>query len=267
MIDPRSQMDLSGRTALITGAAGGLGNAFSKSLASLGAKLILVDIDEKKLNGIAAEIRSLGNVEITIVKCDLEKENDRAELITNVLESNADLNILVNNAAFVGSSDLTGWAEPFHLQSLETWNRALEVNLTACFHLIQGLSPLMKKSKGASIVNISSIYGHLAPDWTLYEGTSMSNPAAYATSKGGLIQFTRWLASTLAPEIRVNAISPGGVLRDQPESFINRYEAKVPLKRMAHADDIVGALSYLTSDLSSYVTGTNLEVDGGWGIL
>jgi NAD(P)-dependent dehydrogenase (short-subunit alcohol dehydrogenase family) len=101
----------------------------------------------------------------------------------------------------------------------------------------------------------------------LYEGTSLSNPAAYATSKGGLIQFTRWLASTLAPEIRVNTISPGGVLRDQPKAFIDRYEAKVPLKRMAHADDIVGALSYLASDLSSYVTGTNLEVDGGWGIL
>jgi NAD(P)-dependent dehydrogenase (short-subunit alcohol dehydrogenase family) len=267
MNDPRSKMDLSGRTALITGAAGGLGSVFSKSLASLGAKLILVDIDEKKLNLIAAEIRSLVNVEITLVECDLEKENDRTELISNVLKSNTYLNILVNNAAFVGSSDLTGWAEPFHLQSLETWNRALEVNLTACFHLIQGLAPLMKKSKGANIVNISSIYGHLAPDWSLYEGTSMSNPAAYATSKGGLIQFTRWLASTLAPEIRVNAISPGGVLRDQLELFVNRYESKVPLKRMAHADDIVGALSYLASDLSSYVTGTNLEVDGGWGIL
>ena len=264
MIDPRSQMDLSGRTALITGAAGGLGNVFSKSLASLGAKLILVDIDEKKLNGIAAEIREVENVEITIVKCDLEKENDRSELITNVLKSNSELNILVNNAAFVGSSDLTGWAEPFHLQSLETWNRALEVNLTACFHLIQGLSPLMKKSKGASIVNISSIYGHLAPDWTLYEGTSMSNPAAYATSKGGLIQLTRWLASALAPEIRVNSISPGGILRDQPRSFIARYEKKVLLERMASEEDFIGAVAYLACDSSAYVTGQNLLIDGGW---
>ena len=264
MIDPRSQMDLSGRTALITGAAGGLGKVFSKTLASLGAKLILVDIDEIKLNSIAAEIRLLENVEVTVILCDLEKENERINLITNVLELYSELNILVNNAAFVGSSDLSGWAEPFHLQSLETWNRALEVNLTACFHLIQGLSPLMKKSKGANVINISSIYGHHAPDWRLYEGTSMGNPAAYATSKGGLIQLTRWLASTLAPEIRINTLSPGGIFRDQPESFVGRYEEKILLGRMAKESDFIGVLAFLASDSSAYMTGQNLLMDGGW---
>ncbi|MBT5470444.1 MAG: SDR family oxidoreductase, partial [Nitrospina sp.] len=99
----------------------------------------------------------------------------------------------------------------------------------------------------------------------LYEGTSMSNPAAYGVSKGGLIQFTRWLATTIAPNVRVNAISPGGVFRNQPESFVRRYEAKTPLKRMAIEDDFRGVVAYLASDLSKYVTGQNFSVDGGWG--
>jgi NAD(P)-dependent dehydrogenase (short-subunit alcohol dehydrogenase family) len=122
----------------------------------------------------------------------------------------------------------------------------------------------MKNSKGANVINIASIYGHYSPDWTLYEGTNMGNPAAYAASKGGLIQLTRWLASTLAPEIRVNSVSPGGILRDQPESFIARYEKKVLLERMATEEDFIGALAYLASDSSAYMTGQNLLIDGGW---
>ena len=116
------------------------------------------------------------------------------------------------------------------------------------------------------IINISSIYGLFGPDWRLYEDTNMGNPAAYATSKSGLIGLTRWLATTVSPDIRVNAIAPGGVLRDQPEIFIDRYSKKTSLGRMANEDDFRGALSYLASDLSQYVTGQVLSVDGGWGI-
>ena len=117
-----------------------------------------------------------------------------------------------------------------------------------------------------NIINISSIYGVYAPDWNLYSGTLMSNPAGYSVSKGGLLQLTRWLATTIAPNVRVNAISPGGIFRNQPESFIKSYEGKTPLGRMATEDDFRGAVAYLASDLSKYVTGHNLLVDGGWGV-
>jgi NAD(P)-dependent dehydrogenase (short-subunit alcohol dehydrogenase family) len=124
----------------------------------------------------------------------------------------------------------------------------------------------MKRSDGASIINVASIYGIVAPDYSLYGGTTMGNPAAYAASKGGLLQLTRWLATTLAPDVRVNAITPGGVFRNQNPDFVKRYEAKTPLGRMARESDFAGAVAYLASDMSGYVTGQNLVVDGGWSV-
>ena len=130
----------------------------------------------------------------------------------------------------------------------------------------QAFIPLLRKNNNGSIINIASIYGMNAPDYSLYKGTDMGNPAGYSVSKGGLIQLTRWLATTLAPDIRVNAISPGGVLRNQPKEFIQRYNARTPLGRMATEEDFKGVIAYLASDLSQYVTGQNLLVDGGWTI-
>ena len=106
----------------------------------------------------------------------------------------------------------------------------------------------------------------MAPDWSLYKDLDMENPAAYGVSKGGVIQLTRWLSTRLAPSIRVNTISPGGIFRGQPEKFIERYEARTPMGRMAKEIDLSGALIFLASDLSSYVTGQNVVVDGGWGV-
>ena len=113
-------------------------------------------------------------------------------------------------------------------------------------------------------MNVASIYGLVGPDWRLYEGTEIGNPAAYSASKGGLLQLTRWLATTLAPDVRVNSITPGGVFRDTPEPFLSRYLSRTPLGRMATEEDFKGAIAYLASDLSAYVTGQNLVVDGGW---
>jgi NAD(P)-dependent dehydrogenase (short-subunit alcohol dehydrogenase family) len=126
--------------------------------------------------------------------------------------------------------------------------------------------PLLKKSLSPSIVSIGSIYGILGPDWGLYEGLEMGNPAGYAASKGGMIQLTRWLATTLAPHIRANSVSPGGIERLQPEEFVDAYVAKTPLGRMASEQDIVGAIVFLLSDASAYVTGQNLIVDGGFSV-
>ena len=133
----------------------------------------------------------------------------------------------------------------------------------AVFVLAQAAAPLLQRSPAASMLLIGSIYGVLAPQWSLYEGTAMCNPAAYNASKGGLIQMGRYLASTLAP-VRVNCISPGGVARGQAESFQARYVERTPLKRMAREEDFKGAVAYLAGDAAGYVTGQNLLVDGGW---
>lgn len=258
-------MSLKGRQALITGATGSLGSVIADTLAELGAGLLLVDRPGSDLGGLAESLAQRWGASSQYRHCDLEQPEQRADLMTWVRTRSNGINILVNNAAFVGTSELQGWAVPFEKQTVETWRRALEVNLTAVFDLCQGLTATLRAAEGASIVNIASIYGQHGPDWSLYEGTAMSNPAAYGASKGGLIQLTRWLATTLAPEIRVNAISPGGIFRNQPESFVRRYQARTPLRRMATEDDFRGTMAYLASDLSMYVTGQNLAVDGGWG--
>ena len=110
------------------------------------------------------------------------------------------------------------------------------------------------------------MHGFRGPDWSLYENTNMGNPAAYSASKSGLINLTSWLSKTVSPEVRVNAISPGGIFRDQPEIFVERYVKRTPLARMATEDDFRGAITFLATDLSLYVTGHNLIVDGGWSI-
>lgn len=256
-------MNLDGRRAVITGGAGHLGRTMADSLAELGADIVLVDVAEAPMLEVANDIGRRWGVAVHALACDLEDAQARETLASEVGASGG-LDIVVNNAAFVGTSGLSGWAEPFERQSVETWRRALEVNLTASFHLCQLFTPALKTSPGGSIINIASIYGQWGPDYSLYEGTEMASPAAYGASKGGLIQFTRWLATTLAPEVRVNAISPGGVARGQPDSFVSRYEARTPLRRMAVEDDFRGAVAYLASDMSTFVTGQVLAVDGGW---
>jgi NAD(P)-dependent dehydrogenase (short-subunit alcohol dehydrogenase family) len=259
-------MSLKGRTALITGATGEIGQEIAITIAELGGDLLLVDRPNSDYDTVKRRILKKYNVNIESIDCNLESESSRQLLIEQVNGYDKELNIIINNAAFVGDSNLKGWVTDFENQSIETWRRAMEVNLTSVFHLSQGCAPLLRKSKKSSIINVGSIYAVNGPDYSLYDGTDMGNPAAYAASKGGLIQLTRWLATTLAPDIRVNAISPGGVLRNQPKEFIQRYNARTPLGRMATEEDFKGIIAYLSSDLSQYVTGQNLLVDGGWTI-
>jgi len=260
-------MSLRGRWAMVTGAAGGIGRVIAQTLAELGADLLLLDKPDASYGGLTQRIEKDWQVCVETLSCDLELQEDRDRLIASIRQRDDLLNVLVNNAAFVGTSDLQGWVTEFEQQTVETWRRALEVNLTAAFDLSKGLAPLLRESKGGCIINIGSTYGLYGPDYRLYTGTEMGNPAAYAASKGGLIQLTRWLATTLGPEVRVNTISPGGIFRNQPDVFVQRYRERTPLARMATEDDFRGAIAYLASDLSAYVTGQNLSVDGGWGVL
>ncbi len=254
-------MNLTGRVAVVTGGAGYLGREIGDTLAELGAAVVVVD--REGAEECAARIARSYEVETLAIKVDLADESATRAIAGQVQGRFGRCDILVNNAAFVGTSNLTGWAVPFAEQSASTWRQAIEVNLTAVFVLSQSLAPLLSAQAG-SIVNIASIYGNLGPDWRRYEGTALGNPAAYAASKGGLIQLTRWLATTLAPRVRVNAVSPGGIERGQPKAFADQYNAQTPMQRMAREEDFKGVVAFLASDASAYMTGQNLLIDGGY---
>lgn len=254
-------IDENRKTILLTGAAGYIGSEFVLKLQNQ-ANFILVDSNQIGLGALLNKLPK--NDKNHIFGVDLADPNSRASSLDEIIKTIDHLDVLINCAAYTGSTSRIGWVSDFEAQSLTTWREAIEVNLTACFEFSQKLVPKLRKSEDGNILNISSIYGLLGPDMSLYEGTSMGNPAAYAVSKGGLIQLTRWLSTVLAPEIRVNCISPGGVFRGQPDSFIEAYQKKVPLGRMASEADIIGAMEFLTFGSSKYVTGQNLVIDGGF---
>jgi NAD(P)-dependent dehydrogenase (short-subunit alcohol dehydrogenase family) len=233
-------------------------------LAELGCATVIVDCVKDAANAVSEALTTTYGAESSAFVVDLADDNTPCEIIKHTILTQGRLDILINAAAFVGTSELEGWAVPFEQQTVETWRQALEVNLTSIFALSQAALPELKKGGGGSIINIASIYGVVGPDMRLYEGTGMSNPAAYGASKGGLLQLTRWLSTALAPKVRVNAITPGGIARGQDAKFVERYNSRVPLQRMGTEEDIKGAGVFLASDLSRYVTGQNLIVDGGW---
>lgn len=257
-------MDLEKRTVLITGGAGHIGFAIAEALAELKANIALLDISEAVCRQKARQIAQRYGVKALALAVDLTDEDSVRAVAGIVKKKLGGLDVLVNCAALVGTSKLEGWAVPFDRQDIDTWRMALEVNLTSVFNLVQSCKDLLVRGGRGAIINVSSIYGMAGPDMKLYEGLDMGNPAAYSASKGGLLALTRWLATVLAPDIRVNAITVGGVFRGQKDIFLKRYKERTPLKRMATEEDLKGAAAYLASDLSAYVTGHNLVVDGGW---
>jgi len=262
----KSMADMSGRTALITGGVGHLGFVMAEALAESGAKIIVLDLEQSEVDMAAQKLENKFGGEHFGLAVDLsskESINQVSELLEKQLKS---LDVLINCAALVGSSGLKGWATNFEEQDVFTWEKALEVNLTGAFYLIQKCQFLMKQSKVASIINVSSIYGFAGQKLSMYEGLGYLTPAAYAASKGGLIQLTRYLATVLAPNVRVNCISPGGIERSQDELFCQRYEKLTPLGRMGKEEDFKGVTQFLASDLSQYITGQNIIVDGGWSL-
>ena len=259
-------MNLRGRVALITGGGGHIGAAMGEALAELGAAIVVLDVVQESCTDVARRIHETYGIETLSLVIDLTDERAVRSVPERALDRFGRLDILVNCAALVGTSELKGWATPFLEQSADTWRLAWEVNLTATFVLLQVCAEALAASGHGSVINIGSIYGMVGPDMRLYENTAMGNPAAYAASKGGLLQLTRWLATVLAPDVRVNAVTPGGVWRNQPEVFHERYVARTPLGRIATEEDLKGAVAYLASDLSAYVTGHNLVVDGGWTV-
>ncbi len=254
---------LEGRNALVTGGAGPLGRVLAETLASQGANVTVSDRDEAACAEVSERLAAEYGTRCVPLAADLLQSGGVADLVARL---DGPLSILVNNAAFTGTAGIPGYAVPFEEQTDEAFALASTLNLQAPFALARELAPRLRESGDGSIINVSSIYGLVAPNMGLYEGTVMGNPAAYGATKGGIVQLTRYLATVLSPEIRVNAFAPGGIARGQAEEFTERYEKLTPLGRMATEDDFRGVLAWLASDASRYVTGQTIAVDGGWTV-
>lgn len=257
---------LKNKIYLITGSTGYLGNYLSIELAKNKSKLILVDKDNIKLKKQKKKLLQLTK-NIKIYCCDYLDYKKRKMIFNNIRKENKKIDCVVNNASIVGDENLSGWAETFENQSIESWRKCLEVNLTSAFELIQIIRKSLIQSKEPTIINVSSIYGILAPNFKLYSGGKIYNPAAYSVSKSGLNYLTKWLASNLAPKVRVNSISLGGIKRSQNLKFIKKYSESTLLRRMCLEKDVLGTVIFLSSNMSSYVTGENIMLDGGKSII
>jgi NAD(P)-dependent dehydrogenase (short-subunit alcohol dehydrogenase family) len=260
--------DLKHKTAVVTGAAGFLGEKFCNSLSQFGAKVAVVDINFESAKEVSKKINIEGGISEAF-QCDVSSQSSVDELIKNIILKFDKIDILHNNAAGK-TNELAAFFETFEQYSLDTWDKVMSTNLTGMFLISQAVSKHMieRKIKG-SIIQTSSIYGILGPDQRIYEGSlylgqKINTPAVYSASKAGVVGLTKYLATYLAKYgIRVNTLTPGGVQSGQNQQFIKNYSNRIPLERMAEPDEMVGALIYLASDASSYVTGHNLVVDGG----
>jgi len=249
---------LNNKVALVTGGTGIVGRPISQALAEAGATVVIASRNKEKCATFAAELRKQG-LKAEGERLDLSSEEDIRSLSGRILSRHQRLDIVFNNAVARAGGDLR------HMTVAE-WENAMRVNSTGLFLACQVFSKPMQAQRAGSIINISSIYGMVGPDFSIYEGTPITNPVNYAFAKGGVIGLTRYLASFLAPDgIRVNCLSLGGVrTKDTPEAFEQNYCRRTLLGRMAGDDDIKGPALFLASDASSYVTGQNIPIDGGW---
>jgi NAD(P)-dependent dehydrogenase (short-subunit alcohol dehydrogenase family) len=210
---------------------------------------------------INAEINAESNEAEGRIRCDITSEGSVTELVRFVMEKYRRIDGLVNNA-YPRTKD---WSVKFEDVPFDSWKQNVDMQLNSVFMICQKVLVHMKAQQSGSIVNIGSTYGVVGNDFTIYEGFGGTSPAAYSAIKGGIINFTRYLASYYGKyNVRVNCVSPGGIIDNQNPSFIERYESKCPLKRMGRSEEIAPAITFLLSDEASYVTGHNLMVDGGW---
>ena len=244
--------ELKDKTIVVTGGSGLLGGAFCAAIRSAGGRAINADIGVE--DDLAADTLHL----------DITSEASVEGLLAKLRTAGIQLHGWVNNA-YPRTKD---WGAKFEDIPFASWQKNVDMHLNGYFLCCQRVLEHLRESGTGSVVNIGSIYGSLGPDFSVYAGTPMTMPAGYAAIKGGLINLTRYLASYYGPHgIRVNALSPGGIFDHQPESFVAAYESKTPLRRMGKPADITAPLVFLLSDGAGYVTGQNLMVDGGWGIV
>ena len=267
-----SLFSLKGKVAVVTGAIGLLGRQHCGALATAGANVVVADLDHDSCRTFATELTSSTHNKALGVCVDITKPDSVRRLRDETLREYRSIDILVNNAAINDMFENPGSAlelSKFENYPLDLWQRSLDVNVTGTFLCSQIIGTEMARAGSGSIINIASTYGIVAPDQSIYrrpDGTqTFFKSAAYPVTKGAVISLTTFLAAYWGRSgVRVNALSPGGVENSQDEYFIGNYSARTPLGRMARTTDYRGAIVFLASDASAYMTGANLVVDGGW---
>jgi NAD(P)-dependent dehydrogenase (short-subunit alcohol dehydrogenase family) len=269
----QEKFDLTERIAIVTGGVGLLGAEFCKTLAEAGASVAVVDLNASAAQAVADTLTKSG-YKAQAFTVDITQPDSVNAMVENVLSTFGRLDILVNSAALDPKFDpdavkkgITPGA--FEDYPLEQWNAALNVNLTGMFLVTQAcVKPMLAQGKKGSIINICSTYGLNGPDQRIYvkDGKRVAyKPVYYTVTKAGVMGFTKYLAAYYAgTDIRVNALTPGGVFNNHADYFVENYSAKTIIGRMAKKDEMNGALLFLASDASSYMTGNNVVVDGGW---
>jgi len=269
----QEKFDLSGRTAIVTGGMGLLGSEFCRTLAEAGAAVAVVDLNASASQAVADTLTKSG-FKALAVSTDITRPDSVNAMVEKVLAAFGRIDVLVNSAALDPKFDpdaikkgITPGA--FEDYPLDQWNAAMNVNLTGMFLVTQAcVKPMLAQGKKGSVINICSTYGLNGPDQRIYikDGERVAfKPVYYTVTKAGVLGFSKYLAAYYAgTEIRVNALTPGGVFNNHEEYFVKNYSAKTILGRMAKKDEMNGALLFLASDASSYMTGNNLVVDGGW---
>jgi|SRR3989344_3649996 len=253
--------NLRGKVAVITGGAGMLGQQHAEILSDAGAHVVIADIKQELCDPVAKKITDRNGVEAFGVEVDLSDEISVLKMVEKIKLKFGRIDILINNAVAKPKS----FFKKFEEYPLDDWEQVMTVNLRGVFLCSKIIGNEMVKQGKGIIVNIGSIYGIVGTDQSIYGSSGINAPAVYAASKGAVINLTRYLATYWAGKgIRVNTLSPGGVENNQDAEFIIKYCANTPLQRMAQKDDFKGALLFLVSDASAYMTGANLIVDGGW---
>ncbi|HNK64165.1 MAG TPA: SDR family oxidoreductase [Anaerolineales bacterium] len=267
------KFNLKDRVAVVTGGGGQLGFEFCKTLAEAGAAVVAADLNMEFANRTAVRLTESG-YSVSAFPLDVTRIESTRDLVAETVKQYGRLDILVNSAALDPKFDPTAAEKgiapgAFEDYPLADWQAALNVNLTGMFLTTQAcVKQMISQGKKGSIINICSTYGLNGPDQRIYikDGKRVAyKPAYYTTTKAGVMGFTKYLAAYYAEtEIRVNALTPGGVYNNHEEYFVKNYSAKTILGRMAKKDEMNGALLFLASEASSYMTGNNVVVDGGW---
>jgi NAD(P)-dependent dehydrogenase (short-subunit alcohol dehydrogenase family) len=264
MTDLKTLFDLSGRTAIVTGGAGILGRGFCEALAAYGANVVVVDKNQAAAEEVAHGLAG----EAAAYAVDITNEDEISSLTAQVLKRYQRIDILHNNAA-TKPDDLARFFDPVEQFDMKVWHEIMRVNLDGMFMVAKHVGGQMAIQGSGSIIQTASIYGVVAPDQRIYEGSEymghqINTPAVYSASKAGVVGLTKYLASYWAHKnVRVNTLTPGGVESGQNETFKRNYSARIPLGRMAQPSEMMGALVFLASDAASYITGQNIIVDGG----
>ena len=264
----KNLFSLTGKVAVVTGGAGLLGQVFCQALVTAGANVAIIDLDKRATDKTAATIKKAETQKVIAVECDITSQESVSAMVKTVVTQLGGIDILLNNAASKGSN-LDQFFAPFENYSLQAWREVMAVNIDGLFLVAQSVGSQMKKQGGGSIIQVSSIYGVVAPDQRIYQGSEyngrpINTPAVYSVSKAAVLGLTSYLSTYWADsKIRVNTLTPGGIESGQNSEFNQKYSNRVPLGRMGEASELTGALIYLASDASSYVTGQNIIVDGG----